>query len=73
VLRYVVPSAGVAHTKNNVALTGSGFGAPAFVFFGEQLAPISAQEPTWMTCVTPEMPPGMLLRFLPLALLFFCY
>lgn len=41
-----------------MALTGSGFGAPAFVFFGEQMAHITNQETTWMTCVTPDCPPG---------------
>jgi len=57
-VRFVIPSTGEAESSNEVAITGTGFGLPTFVFFGDQPANILTLEPTWIRCTTPMMPPG---------------
>lgn len=60
-IRYVIPSSGVVGQQHEVAITGSGYGCPLFVFFGAEQARVIAQEETWLTCMSPPgSQPGML-------------
>jgi hypothetical protein len=52
-VRYVIPSSGVVGQQHEVAITGSGYGCPLFVFFGAEQAQVLAQEETWLRCLSP--------------------
>lgn len=57
-LRYVIPNTGTAHKENEVALVGTGFETPSFIFFNENSGHLLSQDATWLRCLTPNSPPG---------------